>query len=74
MDVQGRLEMWRSDPIAFVRDVLRNPETNQPFVLYEAQERFLREALRVGPDGRLVSFYDELISPDALAKDLKAKI
>jgi len=28
----------------------------------------------MGPDGRLVSFYDELISPDALAKDLKAKI
>ena len=28
----------------------------------------------MGPNGRLVSFYDELISPDALAKDLKAKI
>jgi protein SCO1/2 len=28
----------------------------------------------MGPDGRLVSFYDELIAPDALAKDLKAKI
>jgi protein SCO1/2 len=28
----------------------------------------------MGPDGRLVSFYDELVSPDALAKDLKAKI
>ena len=28
----------------------------------------------MGPDGRLVTFYDELISPDALEKDLKAKI
>jgi protein SCO1/2 len=28
----------------------------------------------MGPDGRMVSFYDELISPDALEKDLKAKI
>jgi protein SCO1/2 len=28
----------------------------------------------MGPDGRLVTFYDELISPDALTKDLKAKI
>lgn len=28
----------------------------------------------MGPDGKLVSFYDELISPDALAKDLRAKI
>ena len=28
----------------------------------------------MGPDGRMVTYYDELISPDALAKDLKAKI
>jgi len=28
----------------------------------------------VGADGRLVTFYDELISPDQLEKDLKAKI
>ena len=28
----------------------------------------------MGPDGRLVTFYDELISPDTLLKDLKAKI
>ncbi len=28
----------------------------------------------MGPDGKLVSFYDELIAPDELAKDLKAKI
>jgi protein SCO1/2 len=27
----------------------------------------------VGPDGKLVSFYDEAISPADLAKDLKAK-
>ena len=28
----------------------------------------------MGPDGRIVSFYDELVSPDALAKDLRRKI
>jgi protein SCO1/2 len=28
----------------------------------------------MGPDGRLVSFYDEAISPEDLAKDLKKKI
>jgi len=28
----------------------------------------------MGADGRLVTFYDELISPDELEKDLKAKI
>ncbi|HWA70256.1 MAG TPA: SCO family protein [Rhizomicrobium sp.] len=28
----------------------------------------------MGPDGRMIGFYDEAISPDDLAKDLKAKI
>ena len=28
----------------------------------------------MGPDGKMVSFYDEAISPDDLAKDLKQKI
>jgi protein SCO1/2 len=28
----------------------------------------------MGPDGKLVSFYDEAISPDALAKELRQKI
>jgi len=28
----------------------------------------------MGPDGRLVTFYDELVSPADLAKDLRAKI
>ena len=28
----------------------------------------------MGPDGKLVSFYDEAISPDDLAKELRAKI
>ncbi len=47
------------DPIQFFRDVLVNPETGQPFVLTEAQERFLREAVKRGPDGRLL--YPELV-------------
>ena len=36
-----------------------NPETGRPFELYPAQERFLREALTVTPDGRLP--YSELL-------------
>src|SRR5437879_4685023 len=40
-------------------DVLRNPETGAPFDLYPAQERFLREALTPGPDGRLP--YSEMV-------------
>src|SRR5262249_38725243 len=34
-------------------DVLRNPETGEPFTLYPAQERFLREGLTLRPDGTL---------------------
>ena len=50
---------WKTDPVAFVQDVLRNPETGAPFDLYPAQERFLREALTPGPDGRLP--YSEMV-------------
>src|SRR5438309_189828 len=46
-------------PVEFIRDVLRDPETGAPFVLYPAQERFLREALTPGSDGRLS--YPELV-------------
>ena len=28
----------------------------------------------MGPDGKMVSFYDEAVSPDELAKDLRAKL
>lgn len=43
---------WRN-PIAFIRDFLRDPETGRPFVLYAAEELFLRLALTLTPDGRL---------------------
>jgi phage terminase large subunit-like protein len=58
-DAQAQLAIWRSDPIAFIRDFCRNPETGQPFQMYPAQERFLREALTVRSDGRLP--YSELV-------------
>src|SRR5262249_5928715 len=52
------------DIISFARDVLVDPETNRPFVLYPAQERFLREAFRLTPDGRL-------LYPDAIYGAIK---
>jgi hypothetical protein len=48
-----RIARWKADPVAFVREVLCDPETGKPFELYEEEERFLREALTLGPDGRL---------------------
>ncbi len=50
---------WRKDPCAFIREALIDPETGKPFVLYAAQERFLREALTLNQHGRLP--YNELI-------------
>ena len=57
--MSSAIDRWRADPVAFVTEVLRNPETGEPFVLYPAQERFLREALTPGPDGLLP--YPELL-------------
>jgi phage terminase large subunit-like protein len=50
---------WLRDPCAFIHEVLVNPETGRPFELYAAQERFLREALTLTPDGALP--YPELV-------------
>jgi hypothetical protein len=59
MDAQEQLETWRSDPIAFVCDFCRNPETGRPFELYPAEVRFLREALTLTAWGQLP--YSELV-------------
>lgn len=48
-----KLKRWKRDPIAFIREVLINPETDKPFELYPAQERFLRAAFTITAAGRL---------------------
>ena len=50
---------WKRDPIAFIEQVLVNPETGKPFELYPAQVKFLREALTLTADGALP--YSELL-------------
>ncbi len=55
----GRIARWKADPVAFVREVLRDPETGKGFELYPAQKRFLREAFTLSQDGRLP--YPELV-------------
>jgi phage terminase large subunit-like protein len=44
---------WMLDPVCFIREVLRDPQTGQPFVLYEAEERFFREAFTLTSEGEL---------------------
>jgi phage terminase large subunit-like protein len=48
------IERWRADPVAFIEDVLIDPETDAPFVLSDAQRRFVRLAFKLAPDGRLL--------------------
>jgi len=53
-ELSARLATWRGDPVAFIRDVLIDPESGRPFELYAEEIRFLREAFRLTPDGRMV--------------------
>jgi terminase large subunit-like protein len=47
------LTRWRTDPVAFIREVLINPEDGKPFELYAEQVEFLRRAFTLTPTGRL---------------------
>jgi phage terminase large subunit-like protein len=51
--LRKQLARWKSNPVAFICEVLVNPETGKPFELYEVEERYLREALTLTADGRL---------------------
>jgi hypothetical protein len=51
--VKELVAKWRRKPSTFVRDVLRNPETGQPFVLYPAEVEFIDRAFALTPQGEL---------------------
>jgi phage terminase large subunit-like protein len=48
------IDRWRRYPAEFITAVLRDPETREPFVLLEAEKRFIAEAFRTDADGRLL--------------------
>ena len=52
--LRATLQHWRTNPIAFVETVLCDPEAGRPFVLLDAEKRFLEHAFKVGTDGRLL--------------------
>src|SRR5215470_4531053 len=56
---KASLARWKADPVAFIGEVLVNPENGRPFELYAEQVSFLRAALKLTPDGRLP--YPEMI-------------
>ena len=47
------LACWRANPLSFIEQVLRDPETGQPFDLFDAQREFLTGAFTLTDDGRL---------------------
>jgi hypothetical protein len=48
------IERWRCQPVEFIEEVLRDPETRQPFILLEAEKRFIGHAFQTDDDGRLI--------------------
>jgi hypothetical protein len=53
------LQRYRSDPVAFINEVLRDPETGKPYTLLPAELEFLKHALNTRPDGRML--YPQLL-------------
>ena len=53
------LKQFRLSPVAFIEEVLHDPETAKPFKLNRAERRFLNKAFRLTRDGRLK--YPELL-------------
>ena len=47
------LARWRANPLSFIEQVLRDPETRQPFELFDAQREFLTGAFTLTDDRRL---------------------
>ena len=48
------IDHWRRDPVRFIAEVLRDPETLAPFDLLEAERRFISYAFQTDDDGRLI--------------------
>src|SRR5262249_30116986 len=47
------LARWKSSPINFIEQVLRDPETKRPFILNDAERAFLTLAFTLDDNGRL---------------------
>jgi Terminase large subunit, ATPase domain len=53
------LARWQANPIAFIQEVMSDPESGKPFVLSDAERAFLQLAFTLDADGRLK--YPELL-------------
>jgi phage terminase large subunit-like protein len=48
------LVRWQRQPLTFISEILRDPETSKPFVLLDAERAFLEHAYQIDDDGRLI--------------------
>ena len=48
------LARWRACPSLFIEEVLYDPETGAPFVLFDAERSFLKHAYQLNAVGRLL--------------------
>jgi hypothetical protein len=48
------LARWQRQPLSFISEILRDPETSKPFVLLDAERAFLEHAYQIDDDGRLI--------------------
>jgi phage terminase large subunit-like protein len=53
-DLLERNVLNRANPISFITEILRNPETGQPFQLFPAQRQFFAHAWQLTEDGGLL--------------------
>jgi hypothetical protein len=51
---RSALLRWRDQPMSFIAEVIRNPETGLPFELLDAQRKFFARAWRTDENGRLI--------------------
>ena len=47
------LRRWQKQPIEFIEQILRDPETGKPFELFPAERQFFEHAWQFDEDGRL---------------------
>jgi phage terminase large subunit-like protein len=51
---ESALERWRREPTAFISEVMRDPETGNPFALLPCERRFFEHAYKANDAGRLL--------------------
>jgi hypothetical protein len=68
------LQRWKQEPQRFIAEVLRDPESGQPFQLFAAKREFLNRAYLIDDSGRLL-YPEQLYSgPKKIGKSALAAL